>query len=313
MNRRTLFKTTLAALAAVVTGTRQMIMAKPSSRRNGVRLVVFGVDALRHDSALLLRGEGSPALASLNTPICVLSGGGYSMTQPEWASVWSGLCCVLHRTYKNNLFNAMPTDTHIMGRLMKMYPLEKFFPVWITGKGYNIKGDAFDSPHFQVYKPIVLDGRPGVYMGDRERENEQVYTAASKALQEAITNDNFCCFIHFHDPDQTGHKKESYNEYLDAAREVDQYVYQLMQILPPDTEIIYCSDHGFNFTELGEVENNHHFAPRGMLSTNFILANATHASRQSVGRLIYKLAGGNPDFCETPSGVYSMYGVDLMQ
>jgi hypothetical protein len=312
MDRRTLFKTTLAALAALGTGTHRKLLAKPPPPRNGIKMVIFGVDALRHDSALQLRGEGSPALAALNAPVRLLSGGGYSVTQPGWASIWSGLCSVHNNTYQNDVYQAMPVDTHIMGRLIKMHGASEFFPVWITGKGENIKGYAANTPHYQVFKPIVLEGKPGIYKGDRERSNQMVYLAAYQALSQALKYTNFCCFIHFRDPDHEGHEFMKYDRYLDAAREVDQYVFQLMQLLPPDVDIVYCSDHGFNFTELGEVEDAHQYAPRGMLATNFSLFEAPNATRESVGRLIYRRAGGDPDLCQTPYGNYAMYGVDLL-
>ena len=130
------------------------------------------------------------------------------------------------------------------------------------------------------------------------------------SLLNALTHDNFCCFIHFSDPDETGHLTEKYLKYCVAALLVDQLVAQLMTLLPADVDIIYCSDHGFNFTELGEVEDNHMFAPKGMVATNFNTSYFEYVSRQSVGRLIYKRMGGNPDYCGSKIP-YALYGVDL--
>ncbi|MFH1998140.1 MAG: alkaline phosphatase family protein, partial [Planctomycetota bacterium] len=134
---------------------------------------------------------------------------------------------------------------------------------------------------------------------------------ASRTLEKAVVHEHFCCFIHFRDPDHTGHVSKRYNKYLERAREVDYYISDLMSQLPPDTDIIYCSDHGFNFVELGEVYDAHQYAPRGMVATNFETNPFDHVTRETIGRMIYTRGGGDPDHCVTDGHEYAMYGVDL--
>ncbi len=289
------------------------------------RIVVFGSDGLRIDFAKVLRKAGAPALSALNPAICSLSGG-FSVTQPGWAAIWSAMPANFNKAYGNDNYGSMPKNIHILERLMNEFRTNDFYAVWITGKGKNIKGNIPESPHYGVYDSIVNKGFPGVYHGDKERPNEEVFHLAGRALQEAAGHDNFAAFVHFHDPDTTGHKTQDYREYLKAAGRVDAYIDALMKQLPEDTDIIYCSDHGFNFKTLGDVESSHGFSPWGMVATNADtlvadenqfgfggrIIQAASVCQHSVGRLIYKLSGGNPHRCALWGKAYSMYGVDLI-
>jgi hypothetical protein len=91
---------------------------------------------------------------------------------------------------------------------------------------------------------------------------------------------------------------------------VDAYINRLMALLPNGTHRIYCSDHGFNFTALGEVEDSHGFAPRGMVATSFATRPYLNVTRPTLGRWIYSLAGSDPDHCRIGENSYAMYGVD---
>jgi hypothetical protein len=278
---------------------------------NNCRIVVFGADGLRIDVARQLHFDGSPALGRLNPPICALSGGGLSLTQPGWASIWSGLPSGFHNAWKNDEYSAMPPDVHIMGKFIDYYAAQDGFAVWISGKGSAVRGNIPDSPHYQVYWPIVKQGQPGIYAADRWIGSGHVYSLAKPALQEAVNHQHFCCFVLFGNPDTIGHKTKRYDDFVAAARVVDEYIADLIEFLPPDTDILYCSDHGFNFTELGEIENTHFFAPKGMLATNFSTISHSHVTRESIGRLIFKRGGGDPDHLYSGSDPYAMYGVDL--
>jgi len=224
-----------------------------------------------------------------------------------------------HNSHDNTLYDAMPSEMHIMAKLLNSYKelgLD-LFPVWITGKGKNVKGSEPKSPHRSVYRYIVGEGNPGSYYGDESREDLEVFQLAEQALREAVTHDNFLCFVHFKNPDRVGHQTNDYDTYMEKAQKVDQYIYDLMQNLPSDTTLIYCSDHGFNFKSLGDKENGHSYSPRGMLAVNFLTVDLPCVEQSSIGRLIYRLAGGNPDdtYYRDESGKkkrYHMYGLDLI-
>jgi hypothetical protein len=313
--RRDFLKITLlGSLVLFVKGCDQgtsRAVASPSENN----VVVFGSDGLRHDTALWMWETGSPGLSRLYSPIPALSGGGKSVTQPGWADIWSGLPTAYHNAKDNSAYKSMPEDVHIMAKLMN----DGFFSVWITGKGTNIKGHIPASPHHQVYRYIVNENYPGEYHGDKRRSNQQVFDIAQQALQKAITEDRFVAFVHFTDPDNTGHQTKDYNSYVEAAEEVDQYISALIDILPPETNIIYCSDHGFSFNELGDVRDYHHFAPIGMVATNVSEPQESVVTRTSIGRAIYSLSGNDPNNCSAPEMLpncpdcgYSMYGIDFL-
>jgi hypothetical protein len=344
MDRRDFFKTVIGGAAALsLSGAfpgvpkvvRQARAAEPEGQPgnfDGCRLVVFGSDSLRHDYARTLALDGAPALSYLNAinPIICSMNNGQSSTQPGWATIWTGLPSYSTRVFANREFEIIPRTMHIIKKLWAAYKDRDFYIVWITGKGPNISGKKtllykgtpdeqyVKGPHWEVRRTIVTVGHQGVYHGNRQRTNQEVFELAQAALDEATQHNNFCCFIHFQDPDHTGHVTKDYDSYMQKALEVDGYIYDLMTSLPQDTDIVYCSDHGFDFAARGDIGDGHLWSPCGMLATNFPTNNYPVVDMCSVGRLIYQLGGGNPD-----NTIYRrwdpdkrrrcrMYGLDLV-
>jgi membrane-anchored protein YejM (alkaline phosphatase superfamily) len=172
-----------------------------------------------------------------------------------------------------------------------------------------------------VYEKIVLEQKPGVYHGDASRDNQEVYNLAVPAITEMVSHTNFIAFIQFHDPDKTGHvlarsgSATAYNDYMSKALEVDTHIANLMTLLPANTNVIYCSDHGFDFQTNGDSRNHHDYSPRAMLTSSVPFTDVSFTSQMSTGRLIYTLAGGNPDHVKRqPWNVknYKMWGDDLI-
>lgn len=313
MKRRNFLKAVGGGIAALVlnpnTGSAEPFRKTGDGR--SCRIVVFGADGLRIDFAQTLRSEGAPALSALNPPICSLNGG-LSMTQPGWVSIWTGMPSFLTGTYSNEQYAAILPGGHIMDRLMDEFSGKDFFCVWIAAKGPNLRGDVPSSPHYRVKNKIEKLGYPGVYHSDSFYTDEHVHQWAAASLAQALSHENFCCFIHFGNPDNSGHKFKDYTMYMQYARQVDEYVFDLMQQLPGDTDIIYCSDHGFDFISLGDIQDNHAFSPRGVLATNFPTVEPPFVCQHSIGRLIYMLSGGNPRSLRAGGHPYGMYGVDLV-
>jgi len=346
IGRRDFFKTVIGGAAALglsgaFPGVPKMVRSARAAQPgnfDGCRLVVFGSDSLRFDYAQTLVNDplyDAPAITSLNdiNPIICSSAGNFSCTQPGWATIWTGVPSYWHRAYANLEYEEMPQHMHIMRKLAGAYLDQDLYLAWITGKGKSIaakkrklyKGTPEErvvrGPHWQVKQKIAGEGHPGVYLGDEGRENIDVYEAARDALIEARDHhENFCCFIHFKDPDHIGHLETNYDSYMAKAVEVDNYIMDLMDLLPQDTtDIIYCSDHGFDFADWGDTSNHHNWSPHGMLATNFTLPNyQPRIDMCSVGRLIYRMAGGDPDHAkyrvpETDNmRTHRMHGVDLV-
>ena len=325
MDRRTFLKT--VGIAAVGLGTSALPVSSRFVRPaqagepgayERCRMVVFGADSLGFENAQVLRNSGAPGLNALPPPFCV-SCDGLSVTQPGWATILSGLSRVQIECWQNQGYKKMPHGYHIFRKIMTAYSERDLdlYVVWITGKGKNITGwndkTQKKGPHWSVCHRIEEQRQPGVYHGDKERDNEEVFELAmnSDGLVEAVQHDNFIAFIHFHDPDCTGHSTENYDDYMQAALEVDNYIYQMMNLLE-DTDILYCSDHDFHFKDNGQTRNGHQFAPLGMGATNVPTLGQSLVSQASLGRFIYRRAGGNPDWTLNKEGrPYSMYGVEI--
>lgn len=311
MKRRDFFKIAGAGLGAIALG-RFACPKIANANTTGCKIVVFGSDSLRIDYAQDLRNSGAPALSSLNPPICSISGG-VSVTQPGWATVWCGAPSYYSRVWTNMKYDSMPINAHAIEKIANLYTQNNLYVGWLTGKGWLIDGRNLNAPHYPV-RNMIQNGQAGKYYGDQFRPDSEVFNKGVEILQEAIQYENYICFIHFQNPDATGHQQRSYTAYMDAALQVDTYISQLMQIVL-DANIIYCSDHGFNFKELGDVETNHNFSPRGMLSTNFpTIPGVKNVEQSSIARLVYRLAGGDPDHCTAGNNgaKYSMYGINLI-
>jgi hypothetical protein len=195
--------------------------------------------------------------------------------------------------------------THIVFRIFALRALDSL--VWITGKGQNISGfyDGVPGPHYEVYR-LITDGRvPGAYYGDVERANSEVTTLASTYLP--TLGPRGIGFVHYHDPDGTGHSTQSFDEYMASAASVDNDVAMLMNLCPAGTRFILCSDHGWDFAELGDIETNHVYAPHGFIAfsdeiitspTSFELRGATVSApmfnQPTVAAKIYRHFGGDP-------------------
>ena len=76
-----------------------------------------------------------------------------------------------------------------------------------------------------------------------------------RAIEEGIPD---FLWIHFHGVDDVGHTYGTgVQEELDKMREVDGYVRDICQALPPDTLVIIGSDHGMHNESGGERAGNH--------------------------------------------------------
>lgn len=332
LGRRDFFK--VAGVAALGIGSSMLPIApgivSPAQAAipDQFRVVLFGYDGLRVDDAQALHDEGGGGgLSRLQRPICAECGG-LSSTQPGWASIMSGLPSQRNRAWENNTFRKMPSGYHIVEKLAQLFEdqNEDFYVLWVTGKSKYISGYRASrpipkrrtrTPHHSVYELIVEQGLPGEYHGDQARTDQEVYDIAELALTGIDQYENFFCFIHFANPDHGGHnaKKDGtitdkHGAYMNAARQVDQHVSDLIDLFPSDTIIIACSDHGFDFEHRGDATTGHQWSPNGMVTANYpIVAQTNRVSQMSIARELLRLAGGNPDHTYKANGKpYRMWG-----
>jgi hypothetical protein len=312
MKRREFLGSTmaLAALAAV---------NRPVHAADDGPIVIFGYDGLAVDFALQLAAANPQgALNRMQSGIGCLTTDGFSMTQPGWCQIWHGLPAAFTGILYNEDAIATLSATHIVRRVYILRALDSL--VWITGKGRNISGfyDQTPGPHYDVYKIIAELGLPGAYFGDVGRENSEVTELASIHLP--TLGPHGIAFVHYHDPDDTGHATESVDQYLASAASVDNDVAMLMDLCPTGTHFILCSDHGWNFKELGDLETNHVYAPHGFVAfsdaittppTLFELRGNTVSApmfnQPTVAAKIYRHFGGDPRLIKVGNVTRSLY------
>lgn len=310
MKRRDFIRTVGVGLGALAAGVSPLGRSRAAALPpESCRVAVFGYDGLGIDDARSLWSSGSGALSRLGEPVCCLSSG-LSVTEPGWATIWSGLPSFLNHAWSNSNYGAMADGMHIVAKLVELHG-QSLYVGWVSGKGHNVRGDVPDSPHYAVYDAVVNQGQPGRYHGDLFLTDGEVANLGATAIQEAANERHFCIFDLFRNPDITGHRSKEHGQFMEAAANVDDYVGQLMDLLPAETTVIAVSDHGFNFISRGDPENNHTCAPRGFVATNFPLAPRDTVDQASVGRLIFRLMGGDPERCRSNDTDYRMYGVDM--
>lgn len=103
---------------------------------------------------------------------------------------------------------------------------------------------------------------------------------------------------------------------MDSAREVFVYIDQLTEMLPPDTDIIVCSDHSFNFIDAGDSTNGHSTAAHAFLAVNFDTPEVPIVGHSTIAQLIYELSGGDPEYAFNPLNpvkFYPIYGSNILK
>ena len=163
----------------------------------------------------------------------------------------------------------------------------------------NLAGGKIVEENGQKY--VVTPGKP--YYNTKDHmdmfvnglvENDKVGEMALKNLEEC-RDKRFLFFVHFAEPDHSGHKHgENSQEYSDALKSDDAWtgkvIAKLKELGIYDKTLIYVVvDHGFN-----EGGSGHSYAPYVFISTN--------------DKQVTRKAGGREDISPT---VLERFGIDL--
>jgi hypothetical protein len=163
----------------------------------------------------------------------------------------------------------------------------------------NLAGGKIVEENGQKY--VVTPGKP--YYNTKDHmdmfvngliENEKVGDMALKNLEEC-KDKRFLFFVHFAEPDHSGHKHgENSQEYSDALKSDDAWTGKIITKLKElgiyDKTLVYVVvDHGFN-----EGQSGHSYAPYVFVSTN--------------GKQVTRKAGGREDIAPT---VLKRFGIEL--
>lgn len=160
----------------------------------------------------------------------------------------------------------------------------------------NLAGGEIVEENGQKY--VVTQGKP--YYNTKDHmdmfvngltENEKVGEMALKNLEEC-KNKRFLFFVHFAEPDHSGHRQgENSQEYSDAIKSDDEWTGKIITKLKElgiygKTLVYVVVDHGFN-----EGQSGHSYAPYVFISTNDNQVTRKAGAREDIAPTVLKRFG----------------------
>ncbi len=298
MRYRYLFVCVFAVLTAVVRADAPrniVVIGWDAAQRNHVKEMI-GRDELPNLVALCKEGK--------LVDIDVTSGA--TDTKAGWTQILTGYRCEVTGVYNNGRYQPIPEGYSVFERLEKHFGPGNIDTVAVIGKKAHVDNDApkrvdYDKwqageknqqtinkkasglGNLQGGKIVEEDGKkfveiPGKpwYNASQKMdlfvnglvENEKVGNRAMEELEKR-KDKRFFFFIHFAQPDHSGHKYgENSQEYTDAIKDDDVWtgkiVGKLKELGLYDKTLVYVVvDHGFD-----EGQKGHRYAPYVFLGTN---------------------------------------------
>lgn len=232
---------------------------------------------------------------------------GATDTKAGWTQILTGYVPEITGVLSNSRYRPIPVGYTVFERLEKFFGPENIVTAAIVGKKGNIDADAPVQIPFdrwakrmkrqgrKVVEPrqgkrvrnggriekrgdqyyVLFPGRPYYYTKDNMdlfinglSKNEKVAGIAMENL-EKYRSKRFFFFIHFAEPDHSGHKHgENSTEYTEAIRSDDEWTGKIMSKLKElglyeDTLVYVTADHGFD-----EGQKSHSYAPFVFLASN---------------------------------------------
>jgi hypothetical protein len=287
-----------------------------------------------HVQEMLARNE-LPTLALLASEgtladVDVISGA--TDTKAGWTQILTGYRPEITGVYSNSRFGPIPVGYSVFERLEEFFGPDNIVTMAIVGKKNHVDDDPEQKVPYDTWlrrqerekkierkhpgqsqvqsgeiieqngqKFVLLHAKPW-YNASRHMdlfrngllENERVATTAMGKLEES-RDKRFFFFIHFAEPDHSGHRYgENSQEYTDALKDDDMWTGRIIEKLRAlnvyrRTLIYVTADHGFDEGALG-----HHYAPYIFVATN--------------DKTFVRKAGCREDIAAT---VLKRFGVDL--
>jgi len=144
------------------------------------------------------------------------------------------------------LFTSTPPSVNkVYGHGFRSTELTTLFDVLIDNEKMAVAVEGASMPFNLRNAEVVLSGdRDGNGYSD-----DNVYMNAMEVIQNSLPH---LLYIHFHEIDDMGHEYgENSTEYEAALIRVDQYITDIVDMLPSDTLIIIIADHGMHTTPNG--------------------------------------------------------------
>lgn len=253
---------------------------------------------------------------------------GATDTKAGWAQILTGYFCEKTGVYNNRNYQPIPAGYTLFERVEQYFGTDTIETRAVIGKGGNVGADSSKKIPFKRWqqrmgKQKQIDqkqfGKGGIKKQDiitengkrfvitpaepffnakkstdlfinRLKTNEAVGTQAIKSLDEC-KDQHFLFFIHFAEPDPSGHRySENSLQYTDAIKSDDLWTGKIIDRIKElgiyeRTMIYITSDHGFD-----EGLQSHRYAPYVFLATNDRLINR-NGTREDIAPTVLKRMG----------------------
>ena len=268
-------------------------------------------------------------LASEGTMVDVDVTSGATDTKAGWTQILTGYKPEKTGVYSNSNFGPIPEGYSVFERLEEHFGPDNIVTMAIVGKKGHVDNDPEQKIPYDRWlkrqerakqlerrhpgqsqlqggeimeqngqKYVLLHAKPW-YNASRHMdlfhngllENERVGTMAMEKL-EASRNTRFFFFIHFAEPDHSGHRYgENSQEYTDALKDDDLWTGRIIDELRAldlyhRTLIYVTADHGFD-----EGAYGHHYAPYVFVATNDTTFVRKAGSREDIAATVLKRFG----------------------
>jgi hypothetical protein len=271
-------------------------------------IILIGWDGTQreHLKEMIARGEvpNLMALAKEGALVDIDITTGATDTKAGWTQILTGYTPEKTGVYSNRKYQPIPKGYTIFERLEKFFGSGNIATVAVIGKKGNVDADPQQEIPYERWRKqmqkkgkkiraktkiiegdgnkfvyelthVLIPGKP--FFNAKQRMdvfinglslNERVGTLALACL-DVFKDKRFFFFIHFAEPDHSGHRHgENSQEYTDAIKSDDEWTGKIIAKLKElglyeDTLIYVTADHGFD-----EGKKSHRNAPHIFLATN---------------------------------------------
>jgi len=308
----------LAALSGVA-------LSQPAPRN----VILIGWDGAQRDHVKeMIARQELPNLVALGKLVEIDVITGATDTKAGWTQIMTGYAPEKTGVYNNRRFQPIPTGYTVFERVEQHFGPANVRTLAFIGKAGNVGAAAPSKVPYEKWakrqarqkkidrakpglgdvqlgrvveeggvKYVELPGQP-FYTAKRGMDafvnglkaNEVVAKHALESI-EKHKNERFLMFVHFAEPDHSGHQNgENSAEYSAALKDDDQWtgkiVAQLKQAGIDDQTLVYVVvDHGFN-----EGQSGHSYAPHVFLATNDLKVNRD-GTREDIAPTVLKRLG----------------------
>lgn len=305
-------------------------LASAADEGKNVILIGWDGAQRNHVKEMLEKGQ-LPVLTSLakeGTMVDIDVVTGATDTKAGWTQILTGYAPDKSGVFSNSRYQPIPVGYTILERVEQALGKDSVVTMTMIGKAGHVDADPPRKVPYEQYekqlqkakqsekksrgiadlakgqvveengqKYILVPGKPYFNMKDRIdswtnglKTNEAVGTMALENL-EKNKDKRFLFFVHFAEPDHSGHAHgENSKEYSDALASDDQWTGSILDKLKQlgiyeKTLVYVVVDHGFN-----EDTSGHSYAPFVFLATNDKKVNRNGA-REDIGPTVLKRFG----------------------